>query len=415
MRRFPIIPLLLLAFGAAMAAAPVQADGRITVIEVGGVLDDATVRFLVDSIEQAAAASIEIAIVQLNSPGAVASLDLMEEASQILADPPLPLVVWLGPAPAVAGGGAAQLLGSGVEVAAAPGTRIENWEPAIAGTTATLFPAPDGLELPYTVGTPDLELIDRIAPSIRQLIQDLDGETFTVDGEERVVETITQADTGDGVTTVPAVFTQPGLLHRFLHLSARPEATFFFLVMGLTIAVFEFYAVGPGLAAVAAAISLLLASFGLSVLPINWWAMIGALVALWLLTASYQKGGILGMNLLGSGLLTWAGFSFSAGEPQVGVAAAGVVLSVVAVLFFYLLAIPTMGRARFSTKTIGREGLIGKKGLAITDVSPAGVVEVDGARWPATAHRESGIHRGAEIVVMAVSGWRLEVEPGREN
>lgn len=413
MRRFPI--LLLLLFGAGWAAAPVQADGQVTVIEVGGLLDDATLRFLVDSIEEAAGTSSEIAIVQLNSPGAVGSLDALEEASRILADPPLPLVVWLGPAPAVAGGGAAQLLTTGVEVAAAPGTRIENWEPAIAGTTATLFPAPDVLELPHTVETVDPELVDRVAPSIRQLIQDLDGETFTVDGQERVVATITQAETGDGITTVPAVFTQPGLLHRFLHLGARPEATFFFLVMGLTVAAFEFYAVGPGLAAVAAAISLFLASFGLSVLPINWWAVAGALAAMWLLTASYQKGGILGLNLLGSGLLTWAGFSFSAGEPQVGIGVPGVVLSVLAVLFFYLLAIPTMGRARFSTKTIGREGLVGKKGLAITDVSPEGVVEVEGARWPATAHRESGIRSGAEIVVMAVSGWRLEVEPGREN
>jgi membrane-bound serine protease (ClpP class) len=412
-RRFPI--LLLLLFGAGWAAAPVQADGQVTVIEVGGLLDDATLRFLVDSIEEAAGTSSEIAIVQLNSPGAVGSLDALEEASRILADPPLPLVVWLGPAPAVAGGGAAQLLTTGVEVAAAPGTRIENWEPAIAGTTATLFPAPDVLELPHTVETVDPELVDRVAPSIRQLIQDLDGETFTVDGQERVVATITQAETGDGITTVPAVFTQPGLLHRFLHLGARPEATFFFLVMGLTVAAFEFYAVGPGLAAVAAAISLFLASFGLSVLPINWWAVAGALAAMWLLTASYQKGGILGLNLLGSGLLTWAGFSFSAGEPQVGIGVPGVVLSVLAVLFFYLLAIPTMGRARFSTKTIGREGLVGKKGLAITDVSPEGVVEVEGARWPATAHRESGIRSGAEIVVMAVSGWRLEVEPGREN
>jgi membrane-bound serine protease (ClpP class) len=412
-RRFPI--LLILLFGAGLAAAPVQADGQVTVIEVGGLLDDATLRFLVDSIEEAAGSGSEIVIVQLNSPGVVGSLGSLEEASRILADPPLPLVVWLGPAPAVAGGGAAQLLSTGVEVAAAPGTRIENWEPAIAGTTATLLPAPDGLELPHTVETVDPELVDRVAPSIRQLIQDLDGETFTVDGMERVVATITPAETGDGITTVPAVFTQPGLLHRFLHLGARPEATFFFLVMGLTVAAFEFYAVGPGLAAVAAAVSLFLASFGLSVLPINWWAVAGALVAMWLLTASYQKGGVLGLNLLGSGLLTWAGFNFSGGEPQVRIGVAGVVLSVLAVLFFYLLAIPTMGRARFSTKTIGREGLVGRKGLALTDVSPEGIVEVEGARWPATAHRESGIRSGAEIVVRAVRGWRLEVELGREN
>jgi membrane-bound serine protease (ClpP class) len=390
-RRFRI--LLLLLFGAGLAAAQVPTDGQVTVIEVGGLLDDATVRFLVDSIEEAARNGSEIAIVQLNSPGAVARLGSLQEASRILSDPPLPLVVWLGPAPAVAGGGAAQLLSTGVEVAAAPGTRIEHWEPAIAGTDATLFPA----------------------PSIRQLIQVLDGETFTVSGQERVVATITQAETGDGITTVPAVFIQPGLVHRFLHLGARPEAAFFFLVMGLTVAAFEFYAVGPGLAAVAAAISLFLASYGLSILPINWWAVAGALVAMWLLTASYQKGGVPGMNLLGSGLLTWAGFSFSSGEPQVGVGAVGVVLSVLAVLFFYLLAIPTMGRARFSTKTIGREGLVGKAGRAITDFSPEGIVEVEGARWPATAHRESGIRSGADVVVMAVNEWRLEVEPGREN
>ncbi len=413
MRRVPI--LLLLLFGTGLAASPVPTDAQVTVIEVGGLLDDATLRFLVKAIEDAASDRNQIAVVQLNSSGAIGSLETLEEAVAILSDPPLPLVVWLGPAPAVAGGGAAQLLSSGIEVAAAPGTRIENWEPAIAGTTTTLFPPPRGLELPYTVSTVDPELVDRVAPSIRQLIQDLDGETFMVEGEERVVSTITEAEAGEGITTVPATFTQPGLLHRFLHLGARPEATFFFLVMGLTVAAFEFYAVGPGLAAVAAAISLFLASFGLAVLPINWWAVAGALAAMWLLTASYQKGGILGLNVLGGGLLTWAGFSFSAGEPQVRTGVAGVVLSVLAVLFFYLLAIPTMGRARFSTQTIGREGLVGKKGLAITDFSPEGVVEVEGARWPATAHRESGIRIGAEIVVMAVQGRRLEVESGREN
>ena len=414
MRRLPI--LLLLLIGTGFAASPVvAADGQVEVIEVGGLIDDATLRYLVTAIENAASDGNEIAIVQLNSPGAIGSFENLERAAGVLADPPLPVVVWLGPAPAVAGGGAAQLLASGVEVAAAPGTSIENWSPAISGTDTNLFPLPGGLELPYTVEAGDPELVDRVAPTIRQLVQDLDGETFVVGGQERLVSTITEAEAGEGVTNIPVTFTQPGLLHRFLHLGARPEAAFFFLVMGLTVAAFEFYAVGPGLAAVAAALSLFLASYGLSVLPVNWWAVAGALTAMWLLTVSYQKGGILGLNVLGAGLLTWAGFSFSAGEPQVRTGAAGVVLSVVAVLFFYLLAIPTMGRARFSTQTIGREGLVGKTGSAITDFDPEGVAEVEGARWPATAHREAGIRAGAEIVVMAIRGRRLEVDLVREN
>jgi membrane-bound ClpP family serine protease len=408
-----LLPLLVIT---GLAATPVLAeDGHVRVIEVGGLLDDATLRYLMAAIADAAGDGAEIAIVQLNSSAAVGDIGLLEQTAALLASPPLPIVVWLGPAPAVAGGGAAQLLGSGVEVAAAPGTRIETWSPAIAGATQDLFPPPDGLDLPWSVEAVDADLIDRMAPSVRQLIQDLDGEVFVVEGRKQAVSTIMEAEAGAGITTIPTAFTQPGLLHRFVHLGARPEATFFFLVMGLTLAAFEFYAIGPGLAALAAAVSLFLASFGLSVLPINWWAVAVAMVAMWLLTLAYQKGGILGITALGAGLLTWSGLNFSAGEPQVRAAAAGVILSVLAALFFYLLAIPTMGRARFSTKTIGRDGLVGKSGFATADFGPDGVVEVDGARWPATARRESGIRAGTEILVTAVQGWRLEVEPGREK
>ncbi len=190
----------------------------------------------------------------------------------------------------------------------------------------------------------------------------------------------------------PTTFTQPGLLHRFLHLGARPEATFFFLVIGLTVAAFEFYAIGPGLAAVAAALSLFLASFGLSVLPVNWWAVAGAAGGDVAADAELSEGRDPGVESCSEAcLLTWSGFNFSAGEPQVRTGVAGVVLSVLAVLFFYLLAIPTMGRARFSTQTIGREGLVGKTRTRRSPTSgPEGVVEVEGARWPATAHREVG-------------------------
>ena len=383
-------------------------------IEVSGLLDDATLRFLMDAIDNAAAKGAEVAIVQLNSPAAIGELKVLEAASGLLASPPLPLVMWLGPAPATAGGGAAQLLASAAHVAAAPGTRIENWSPAIAGSVGDLVPPPSGVEFPYTVAATS-DLIDRVAPSIRQLIQDLDGETFTVGGRETTLSTITALEEGDGITNVPTTFTQPGLLLRFSHLSLRPEATFFFLAIGLTIAAFEFYAVGPGLVAVAAALALLLASFGLAVLPVNWWAVAGAIAGLLLLTMSYQRGGVLALSALGSGLLGWSGFNFSGGEPQVRTGVAGVFLTVLAVLFFYLLAIPTMGRSRFSTRTIGREGMVGRRGLALTDFGPEGVVEVDGARWPAAGHREAGIKAGAEVVVTAVRGWELEIEPDREN
>ena len=92
--------------------------------------------------------------------------------------------------------------------------------------------------------------------------------------------------------------------------------------------------------------------------------------------------------------------------------------SVLAVLFFFLLAMPTVQRARFSTQTIGRDSLVGESGVALADFDPDGVVEVNGARWRATAHREAGVSQGSEVVVIGVDGMFLEVDvpsAGREN
>jgi membrane protein implicated in regulation of membrane protease activity len=96
-----------------------------------------------------------------------------------------------------------------------------------------------------------------------------------------------------------------------------------------------------------------------------------------------------------------------------------VLLSVLAALFFFLLAMPTVQRSRLSTQTIGRDSLIGRTGVAIGDFNPDGTVEVGGARWRATAHRESGIGDGSLVVVTGVDGLFLEIEAAadaaREN
>ena len=72
---------------------------------------------------------------------------------------------------------------------------------------------------------------------------------------------------------------------------------------------------------------------------------------------------------------------------------------------------PVVARSRFSTGTIGRDQLIGRRGRAVTILDPEGTVEVDGARWSARAHREAGINPGDTIIVTAIRGLVLEVDP----
>ncbi len=196
-----------------VSCASTTAEAEIEVVEVSGYLDDSTLRYVRDSILAAADAGRELLILQINSRAVVGSEEELLATTDLVADPPLPLVSWLGPAPAQATAGVERILQSAPLVATAPGT-------------LSSFP-------------PDLQ-----SPSLRQLVQELDGETI---GQFAPVRTITEVpDDQEGVTNLPVVFTQPGLWHRFTHLGATPEGAFFFLAVGLAVAAFEYFALGPG-------------------------------------------------------------------------------------------------------------------------------------------------------------------------
>jgi len=62
----------------------------------------------------------------------------------------------------------------------------------------------------------------------------------------------------------------------------------------------------------------------------------------------------------------------------------------------------------------GARALIGATGRARTDLTPRGLVEVDGERWQARAAKGQTIHAGQRIRVYAASGMVLRVEALQE-
>jgi membrane-bound serine protease (ClpP class) len=399
--------LLVLVFLMIPLVALAQTDEPgIDVIDVSGPLDASALEFMNRSIEDAAEAGQVLAVLQINSP-VVLDGEALGHLQLTVADPPLPLAVWVGPAPAMAGGGAALLVADAEHAAIAPGSVVGPALPVVAGREdlSSLFLDPAWLDSQVPAEKTGLDL----KPTIRQYLQELNGQTFITAHGPVVVETIEPFE--DGVTLKTVTFHQPGLGTRFFRLAATPEAAFFFLVVGLSIASFEFFAIGPGVAAGVAAVSLLLAGWGIVTLPVRPWALALAVIGWATLTAAYQKGGVLALTVLGAVMLQVAGMFFVDGFGQIDARWYLVLPSVLAVLFFFLLAMPTVQRARFSTQTIGREGLIGEKGVALAAFDPDGVVEVRGARWRATAHREAGLSQGSEVVVAGVDGMFLEVEP----
>ena len=81
-------------------------------------------------------------------------------------------------------------------------------------------------------------------------------------------------------------------------------------------------------------------------------------------------------------------------------------------VLFMLGGMTAMIRARFSTPTVGREGMIGENGVAEVAVDPDGVVLIRGARWRARTNRATPIQAGEPSARgRAVEGLVLEVEP----
>lgn len=391
--------IILLAF--ALAACSERDGGGIDVIDVSGPLDSSALEFMIGSIGAAAEDGQELAVLQINSRAALDEA-LLEELEDLVSNPPLPLAVWLGPAPARAFGGVARLVETAPVVAAAPGTLIGRQDPAIAG---------EGRASGSDVLAEDTEI--QLQPSIRQYLQSLDGQSLpTIDGEVVVSTLVEFEESGnDGLTLRTVTFRNPGLITRFFRLAATPEAAFFFLVVGLTLVTFEFYALGPGVAAGVAALSLWLASWGIVNLPVRPLALATTILGWVLLTTAYQRGGVLFLTSSGAVALQLGGMFYVNGSGQIDPRWWLILLSVLAALFFFLLAMPTVQRSRLSTQTIGRESLVGQTGVAVSEFDPEGIVDVDGSRWRATAHREAGLGAGDPILVTGVDGLFLEVEP----
>jgi membrane-bound serine protease (ClpP class) len=413
-RRFLAFALL----GAALfsAAPAVAQDGeasadKVVVAEVSGPLDQRTIDYLVEAVQ---APDTQLVVLQLDAPG-IASGD-PAALFNALREATVPVAMWVGPAGAEAYGGVASLEELVDVVGAAPGARIGYSIPTVAGesTEVDTGPRDAGFDTGATEITeegPNPAYLDIISPSIGQFIAALDGRTI----EGVTLETTETIIAGDGTEViVPSVFVEfrkPGLFTRFLRLSIFPEATFFFLAAGIALMAFEFYAAGAGITAAVSVLSLFLAGYGLATLPINWVAVVATLLGMWMYTWEFQRNQLGVRSLVGTALLLGGGFTLTTASPQFAPRWWAVILVVVGTALFYVFAMGTVVRSRFSTPTLGREHLVGARGVAETDFDPEGFVSISGARWKARSHRAAGLQPGDEVEVIEVKGIVLEVGP----
>lgn len=409
-----LLLLATLVLGVVPASAQDADPGPVAVADVRGPLDQRGLDFLTDVVLHEDA---QLIVLKIDNPG-IASGD-PDELFGAIENSATPVVAWVGPDGATAYGGAGQLLKKVAAAGAAQGARVGYLSPTVAGDGVVLLAGDEALELRDTLVTIEDEatadLITIVQPTIGQFIAALDGMTVTAGSANVVLETATEVTFDDGtvatVTSIDVRFLKPTLLTRFLRLGVRPDAAFFFLLVGLAAAAFEFYAAGAGVAAAVAVLSLFLAGYGFATLPINWLSVGGAVLGLGLYTWDFQRHELGARSILGTIFMVWGGLTLTNGSPQFGTSLWAVLLTVLGIMAFYLFAMTTIVRSRFGTPTIGREHLVGMTGVAESRLEPDGVVTIDGAKWRARAHRAAGIEPGSPIEVLAVEGITLQVAP----
>lgn len=384
--------------GGALLAPPAHAQARpprfVDVYEATGWLDPIVVDGLTRAIRESEQNDAEALIVRLDSPGALVGDDEVDELARRIEVARVPIAVWVGGVGAEARGGAARLVAAAPLSGMARGSRID---------------APGGpVDSERAVELGLVDVPEEGASDLRTFLLALDGRQAagqTVDvADVRPGEDVTEAE-----ATVQVRLAKLDLGPRTMHTVASPPVAYLLLCAGMALLIFELFTAGVGIAGMVGALSLLLAAYGLAVLPTNPLGLALMAVGMFGFAVDVQTG--VPRVWTGIGVLSLVAGSLLLYDDPVSLGWLPLVAGVVGVVLLMLGGLPATVRSRFSTPTIGRESMVGEIGEAIVEVKPDGVVQVRGALWPAHANRSTPIDEGASVRVVAVDGPRLTVEP----
>ena len=422
----------LLFASSASAQEPAGSRRGILVVQVEGAIDPPNAELVADAIERANDDRLTMVVLQLDSNGALDTS--VPDLVRSIRESRVPVVVWVGPAGGEARGGATLLLEAAHVAFAAPGSELGPADPVrldepdasrTAGVRAELARLaeangrdPEGARRLATGSliagaAASSGAIDGVRPTLGETIVTLDGKTIeTAAGE---IELSTAKVIGEGrdrrrQPNQEVVFDSLGIGGQLRHALLGPSTAYFLFVIGLALIVFEFFAASFGFAAVVGGICVIGASYGFAGLPVRWWAVALLLLAAFGYAVEAQAGGLGAWTFISTASLA-AGSVFLYSASDLRPAWWVLVLVVAGAFAFYVFAIPPFIRARFSTPTMGREGMLGEMGTAVVGIDPGGVVEIRGARWQARTNRATPIGAGDPVRVVSVEGVVLEVEP----
>ncbi len=402
---------------------PDTTDAVVEILPVNGYLDPPTERAIRELLADAAARESSLIVLQVSFPGVV-GVDTTALAEAIAASP-VPVVVFAKPVNTDRSvtGGTYELLAAADVRAATPdalmgpvlpievgdGVEIVDGE-AISddgGAVASILAAWPEAEQLIAGGTyaDDSTAFDLLVPELEPLLVELDGvEVTSPDG------TVSALRLRADETSVR--FHSLGVLGRLLHSATTPAFIYVLLVIGLGMLLFEAFQPGFGVAGFAALVTLAIAAFGLTVLPVTWWGVVlvvGGMLLYAVDTALARLGVLTAAATVA--FLVGSLYFYDSDVIRVNPWLAGT--ATFSALLFFVVIMTVVLRAQAGPEGVSVEQLVGRPGLVRSVLNPEGHVYVDGALWRARWTDTDGPKRlkvGKPVRVHGVDGAVLLVQ-----
>jgi membrane-bound serine protease (ClpP class) len=421
-----LIAFLLLLFTVLGNQGDTQEKSPIFTVEVDGIINPATAKFITESIDKATQEGAQCLIIQLDTPGGL--MDSMRIIIKKILASSIPVIVYVSPSGARAASAGVFITMSAHLAVMAPGTHIGAAHPVslgqgkedkimsekIVNDTVSYIKtiaknrgrnvdwAEKAVRQSVSITEEEavkLHVVDFISPDIQDLLTKIDGKVLKFDGVARTLQT----------KGVKPRSVQMSWRYKLLDIISNPTIAYILLMLGIYGIFFELSNPGAILPGVVGGIFLILAFFALQMLPINFAGLALILFAIILFIAEIKVvshgllavGGVISL-FLGSLMLIesptdYMRISLSVIIPAVLVSAA-----------FFIFAVTMAIKARITKPTTGMEGLLGETGVAVTPITPEGKVSIHGEYWNVIS--DEPIQAGEKIQVTEMKDLKLKVK-----
>jgi membrane-bound serine protease (ClpP class) len=422
------VGLTAVALAAGWAGAVYAQQPVVEKLELSDTIQPVTAGMLERAIARADADGATALLVELDTPGGL--LESTRAMAGAILGSKVPVIVYVAPAGARAGSAGFFLLESADVAAMAPGTnagaahpvmefggkpdetmnqKIENDAEAFLRSYVTrrnrnaeAAAAAVSSSHSYTAEEALTQhLIDLTATSDAQLLASLDGREVTrMDGTKRKLRLA-----GARIELI-----RPTLREELLDWLVNPNIALLLLVAGALLIYLEFNTPGTIVPGALGTLMVLLAIFGLNLLPIRYTAVLLLVAALVLITLEAKFGGHGALAIAGIICLTFGTLTLVAAPvPELRISPWVAITVSIAFGGITAFLVRLAVRARRRKARLGADALVGSAASAMEPLNPEGHVLVEGEIWRAVA--SVPVQAGTKLRVIGHERYLLHVSP----